>query len=96
MKAWRAHAAVATQHSGLDLEIAGGGFNIQKQDGAIGVSATEILVLTHINLAPVYKTDRLSDIRFGNIKNQRLSVFELCLELGKTMLPLESGRLSQS
>jgi len=39
MKAWLAHAAVATQHSGLDLEIAGGVVNIQKQGGAIGLSA---------------------------------------------------------
>lgn len=40
MKAWRAHAAIATQHSRLDLEIAGGCVKIQKQDGAICVSAT--------------------------------------------------------
>jgi hypothetical protein len=93
MKTRRAHAAIATLHASFESELASGGIQIQKQDGAIGVSATEILVFTNIHLAPVHETDGLASIRLGYIKNQRLSVFELCLKFGKTMLPVESREI---
>jgi hypothetical protein len=70
MKTGRAHAAIATLHASFESELASAGIQIQKQDGAIGVSATEILVFTNIHLAPVYKTDWLTGIRLGNIQDQ--------------------------
>ena len=67
MKAGRAHAAIATLHASFESELASAGIQIQKQNGGIRLATAEPLVFTHINLAPLYKTDWLTGIRLGSI-----------------------------
>ncbi len=90
MKAGRAHAAIAALHTGFESEIASAGIQIHKQNGGIRLATAEPLVFTHIRRASIHKVDWLTGIRLGNIQDQGFSVFQLRLELGKTMLPVES------
>lgn len=65
---------------------------IQKQDGIICFTAKRI-ILTQFVFTPIDEVHRLADIRLGYIQDKCLSIFELRLEFGKTLLPLESREI---